>query len=100
MHEQEREAAGEFTAARGGLVVATKGGYSGSGSPEALRAQIEQSLESLRTDAIDLYYLHRVDPETPFDQSLGVIAEYHEAGRIKEIAISAVDVMWDFFNQP
>ena len=76
----------------GGLVVATKGGYSGRGSPEALRAQIEQSLESLRTEAIDLYYLHRVDPETPLEQSLGVIADYREAGRIKEIGISAVDV--------
>ena len=75
-----------------GLVVATKGGYSGSGSPEALRAQIEQSLESLRTDVIELYYLHRVDPETPLEQSLGVIVEYREAGRIKEIGISAVDV--------
>jgi pyridoxine 4-dehydrogenase len=75
-----------------GLVVASKGGYSGSGSPEALRAQIEQSLESLRTDAIDLYYLHRVDPETPLEESLGAIAEYREAGKIKEIGISAVDV--------
>jgi pyridoxine 4-dehydrogenase len=75
-----------------GLVIATKGGYSGSGSPEALRAQIEQSLSSLRTDAIDLYYLHRVDPETPLEQSLGVIAEYRDAGRIKEIGVSAVDI--------
>jgi pyridoxine 4-dehydrogenase len=74
----------------GGLVVATKGGYSGSGSPEALRAQIEQSLESLRTDVIDLYYLHRVDPQTPLEESLGAIAEYRNAGRIKEIGISAV----------
>jgi pyridoxine 4-dehydrogenase len=75
-----------------GLVVATKGGYSGSGNPEALRAQIEQSLESLRTDAIDLYYLHRVDPETPLEVSLGLIAEYREAGKIKEVGVSAVDV--------
>jgi aryl-alcohol dehydrogenase-like predicted oxidoreductase len=75
-----------------GVVIATKGGYRGSGSPEALRAEIEQSLESLRTDAIDLYYLHRVDPETPLEQSLGAIAEYREAGRIKEIGISAVDL--------
>src|SRR5215203_734271 len=75
-----------------GLVVATKGGYSGSGSPEALRAQIEQSLASLGTDAIDLYYLHRVDPSTPLEESLGAIAEYREAGKIKEIGISAVDL--------
>ncbi len=74
-----------------GLVVATKGGYSG-GSPDALRAQIEQSLESLRTDTIDLYYLHRVDPETPLEKSLGAIAEYREVGKIKEIGVSAVDV--------
>jgi pyridoxine 4-dehydrogenase len=74
------------------VVVATKGGYSGSGDPESLRAQIEQSLESLRTDAIDLYYLHRVDPETPLETSLGAIAEHREAGRIKEVGISAVDV--------
>src|SRR5262249_16959157 len=75
-----------------GLIVATKGGYSGSGSLAALRGQIEQSLESLRTDAIDLYYLHRVEPEIPLAQSLGTIAEYQEAGKIREIGISAVDV--------
>ena len=75
-----------------GLVVATKGGYSGSGNPEALRAQIEQSFESLRTETIDLYYLHRIDPETPLAVSLDTIAEYRAAGRIKEIGISAVTV--------
>src|SRR5829696_2489791 len=74
------------------LVIATKGGYSGTGSPEALRAQIDQSFESLRTDVIDLYYLHRVEPETPLADSLGAIAEYREAGRIREVGISAVDV--------
>jgi aryl-alcohol dehydrogenase-like predicted oxidoreductase len=75
-----------------GVVVATKGGYSGKGSPEALREQIEQSLGSLRTDAIDLYYLHRVDPETPLEESLGAIAEYRDAGKIREVGISAVDL--------
>ncbi len=74
------------------VVVATKGGYRDSGSPEELRAQIEQSLDSLRTDAIDLYYLHRVHRETPLEVSLGVIAEYRDAGRIREVGISAVDV--------
>jgi pyridoxine 4-dehydrogenase len=74
------------------VVIATKGGYGGGATPEALRSQIEQSFDSLRTDTIDLYYLHRIDPETPLADSLGVIAEYHEAGRIKEIGISAVTV--------
>jgi pyridoxine 4-dehydrogenase len=75
-----------------GLVVATKGGYDGTASPEELRAQIDQSLESLQTESIDLYYLHRVHRETPLQESLGTIAEYREAGKIREIGISAVDV--------
>jgi len=75
-----------------GLLVATKGGYTGSGSPEALREQIEQSLESLRTETIGLFYLHRIDPETPLEKSLGAIAEYRDAGKIREVGISAVDV--------
>jgi pyridoxine 4-dehydrogenase len=74
------------------VVIATKGGYSGRGSPEALREQIEQSLDSLRTEVIDLYYLHRVDPGTPLADSLGAIAEYREAGKIRDVGISAVDV--------
>jgi pyridoxine 4-dehydrogenase len=75
-----------------GLAVATKGGYSDRGDPDSLRAQIDQSLESLRTEAIDLYYLHRVHPETPLETSLGAIAEYRDSGRIREVGISAVDV--------
>jgi pyridoxine 4-dehydrogenase len=75
-----------------GLVVATKGGYSGSASREELGAQIDQSLESLRADAIDLYYLHRIHAETPLEESLGEIAEYRDQGKIREIGISAVDV--------
>jgi pyridoxine 4-dehydrogenase len=90
--DSERAIGESLAPAPDGLVVATKGGYSGRGTAEELRAQIEQSLESLRTDAIDLYYLHRVHPETPLEQSLGAIAEYREAGKIKEVGISAVDV--------
>ncbi len=74
-----------------GLVIATKGGYE-EGSARALRAQIEQSLASLRTETIDLYYLHRVDPETALADSLGTIAEYRDAGKIGKIGISAVTV--------
>jgi pyridoxine 4-dehydrogenase len=75
-----------------GLVIATKGGYSGRADPDSLRAQIEQSLESLRTEVIDLYYLHRIDPETPLETSLGLIAEYRDAGKILDVGISAVNV--------
>jgi pyridoxine 4-dehydrogenase len=75
------------------VLVATKGGYSaGEGRPDALRAQIEQSLRSLRTEAIGLYYLHRVDPETPLEESLGAIKEYADRGAIRHVGISEVTV--------
>lgn len=78
---------------RSGCVVATKGGYrAGEGSPDVLRGQIEESLRRLGTDAIDLYYLHRVHPDTPLEDSLAVIAEYHDAGRIRHVGISEVGV--------
>ena len=79
---------------RGNFVVATKGGIGGpgQGKPEVLRAQIEQSLNSLRTDRITLYYLHRVDPETPIEDSLGAIKEYQDRGQIAHIGVSEVTV--------
>jgi pyridoxine 4-dehydrogenase len=76
-----------------GVVVATKGGYyPGTGSPEALSAQIKESLRRLRTDAIDLFYLHRVDPETPLEQSLGAIAAYRDRGQIRHVGLSEVGI--------
>jgi pyridoxine 4-dehydrogenase len=76
-----------------GVVVATKGGFRpGEGRPEVLRSQIEESLRRLRTEAIPLYYLHRVDPRTPMEESLGVIAEYRDQGRIRNVGISEVSV--------
>jgi aryl-alcohol dehydrogenase-like predicted oxidoreductase len=76
-----------------GVVVATKGGYNpGEGRPDVLRSQIEESLRRLRTDVIPLYYLHRVDPETPLEESLGVIAEYRDQGKIRNVGISEVSV--------
>jgi pyridoxine 4-dehydrogenase len=77
-----------------GVVVATKGGFGGQGRgrPEVLRAEIEQSFERLRTGRIGLYYLHRVDPETPIEESLGAIKAYVDEGRIARVGISAVTV--------
>src|SRR3954449_9434148 len=73
--------------------IATKGGFApGTGSAEALSAQIEESLRRLRTDAIDLYYLHRVDPETPLEESLGTIAAYRDRGQIRHVGLSEVSV--------
>ena len=75
------------------VVVATKGGYHpGEGRPEVLWAQIEESLRRLRTESIALYYLHRVDPQTPLEESLGAIAEYRERGKIRHVGLSAVSI--------
>jgi len=75
-------------------IVATKGGIGGPGRgrPEVLRAEIEQSLRRLRTESIALYYLHRVDPETPLEESLAAIKEYRDRGNIRHVGISEVGI--------
>jgi aryl-alcohol dehydrogenase-like predicted oxidoreductase len=76
-----------------GVVVATKGGYHpGEGRPEVLRSQIEESLRRLRTEVIPLYYLHRIHPDTPMEESLAVIADYRDRGTIRYVGISDVSV--------
>jgi pyridoxine 4-dehydrogenase len=76
-----------------GCIVATKGGYApGEGRPEILSAQIEESLHRLRADEIELYYLHRVDPETVLETSLSAIREYRDQGRIRHVGISEVGI--------
>jgi len=74
-------------------VVATKGGYSvADAHPDALRAQIAESLRRLRAERIDLYYLHRIHPEVPLEQSLAVLAEHRDAGTIRHVGISEASV--------
>lgn len=75
-------------------IVATKGGIGGPGRgrPEVLRAEIEQSLRRLKTDSIALYYLHRVDPDTPIEESLAAIKEYRDLGKIQHVGISEVGI--------
>lgn len=76
-----------------GVVVATKGAFkAGQGKPEVLRSHIEESLGRLRTDSIPLYYLHRVDPETPLEESMGVIKEYRDRGAIQHAGMTLVTV--------
>jgi aryl-alcohol dehydrogenase-like predicted oxidoreductase len=78
-----------------GCVIATKGGGGGGpgrGRPDILHAEIEESLRRLRTDSIALYYLHRVDPETPLEESLAAIDEYRDRGKIRHIGISQVSI--------
>jgi pyridoxine 4-dehydrogenase len=74
-----------------GHIVATKGGWNGA-RPDALRNEIEESLRRLRTDSIALYYLHRVDPQTPLEESLAAINEYRESGKIRHVGLSNVGI--------
>src|SRR4051794_34796299 len=92
--ESERAIGEALDGAGADVLVATKGGYGGAGQgrPEVLRSQIEQSLRSLRTEAIGLYYLHRVDPETPLEESLGAIKDYVDRGAIRHVGVSEVSV--------
>jgi pyridoxine 4-dehydrogenase len=72
-------------------VIATEGGWNGA-RPQVLAAEIEASLRRLRTDSIALYYLHRVDPETPLEESLAAIEEYRASGQIRHVGISNVGI--------
>jgi aryl-alcohol dehydrogenase-like predicted oxidoreductase len=91
--ESETTIGAAFSPAVGDVVVATKGGYApGMGRPDVLKGQIDESLQRLRADTIALYYLHRVDPETPLEESLGAIKEARDAGKIRHVGISDVTV--------
>lgn len=75
------------------VVVATKGGFgAGEGRRDLLAAQIEDSLRRLRTEAISLYYLHRVHPEPPLEESLAVVKEYRDRGKIRHVGLSQVGI--------
>ena len=58
------------------------------GRPEAVKAACEASLKRLRTDVIDLYYLHRPDPKVPIEESAGALADLVAAGKIRFIGLS------------
>ena len=91
--ESERAIGEAVAGVREEVLVATKGGYrSGEGRPEVLSTQIEQSLRSLRTEAIGLYYLHRIDPDTPLEESFGAIKAYVDRGAIRHVGISEATV--------
>ena len=75
------------------IFIATKGGYgSARARPTCCVRRSTRAFASCGRDVIDLYYLHRVDPQTPLEQSLAVIGEYVDAGTIRHVGISEVTV--------
>ena len=83
-----------------GVVIATKGGITydadagrtRDGRPEYLRRALERSLRRLRLERIDLYQLHRHDPEVPLEESVGALAALRDEGKIRHVGLSNVSV--------
>jgi len=67
-------------------------GAARNGRPEHVRASIDGSLRRLRTDYVDLYQLHRVDPLVPLEETWGAMAETVAAGKARHIGLSEVTV--------
>lgn len=62
------------------------------GTPEYIRSSCDKSLQRLGVDVIDLYYLHRVDPNVPVEDSMGAFADLKAAGKIRAIGLSEPSV--------
>lgn len=82
------------------LVIATKGGQERpgpdkwviNGRPEHLKEVLEGSLKRLKLERIDLYQLHRRDPDVPFDETIGFLKDAQDKGQIRFIGLSEVGV--------
>jgi len=83
-----------------GLVIGTKGGlvrpsrrrWDPDGRPEHLRRALDGSLKRLKLERIDLYQLHAPDPQVPFADSVGALAQARRAGKIRHVGLSNVSV--------
>jgi pyridoxine 4-dehydrogenase len=84
----------------GGIAIATKGGFVRTGPdqwhpvgrPEYLRQCVEMSLRRLGLEAIDLYQLHRVDPQIPLADQVGTLNDMRKEGKIRYLGLSEVSV--------
>ncbi|MGC0327531.1 aryl-alcohol dehydrogenase-like predicted oxidoreductase [Streptomyces sp. SAI-170] len=79
------------------IVLASKCGMTGvdgkrviDGRPETIRRTADEALARLRTDVIDLYYLHRLDRQVPVEESVGAMAELVAAGKVRALGLSEV----------
>lgn len=83
----------------GSVTVISKGGHYRDGDmfpidgrPEAIAADCRGSLEALGVDAIDLYLLHKPDPDVPLEESVGALATLREQGLVKRVGVSNVSL--------
>ena len=83
-----------FLATKCGLVVEDKATYrfGRDGSPAHVREACDESLSRLGVDALDLYYLHRIDPNVPVEETWGAMAELVAAGKVRRLGISEAKV--------
>ena len=81
------------------VIIATKGGVDKvtsdqiviDGSPQTISTQIDTALKNLAVDRVDLFQLHRVDPNIPIEESVGAIESARRAGKVRLIGLSNVD---------
>jgi aryl-alcohol dehydrogenase-like predicted oxidoreductase len=84
---------GVVVASKFGLVRNAAGEFLGiNGKPEYVRSACEASLKRLGMEVIDLYYQHRVDPETPIEETVGALADLVKEGKIQYIGLSEASV--------
>ena len=98
--KNERLVAKVLAGQRDKFTVATKFGFeiddneqwtgSYNGRPEYVRKSIERSLRNLGTDYVDLYYLHRVAPATPIEETVGAMSRLEEEGKVRYLGLSEV----------
>ncbi len=77
-----------FVATKFGLVYDSERKVRVNGRPEYVRAACDASLQRLGTDVIDLYYLHRVDPDVPIEETVGAMARLVDAGKVRLLGLS------------
>jgi len=77
-------------ASKCGLFKNSEGKRAVDGRPAMIKKTCEDSLKRLNTDVIDLYYLHRIDPNVPVEESIGALSELVAEGKIKTIGLSEV----------
>ena len=98
--ENERLVAKAVAGKRNQYTIATKFGFEVddaghmtnalNGRPAYVRKAIERSLKNLNTDYVDLYYLHRLDPATPIEETVGAMSRLVEEGKVRYLGLSEV----------